>query len=264
VRGEGPGERIQYFKWSLNRENGKHMELWVSIDLLEGRVVRLVKGELENTLVYSSNPAYVASQLASTDVDGIHIVDIDAALNRGNNEQVIREILKNARPKMLQVGGGLRTMDRIVRMFEQGADRVVLGTILFRNGDLVRELVRIYGDERFLAALDFNAGGIVYEGWTMRSLMTIEEGLKLVDNLSLKYILMTSVERDGTLAGPDLTVFERISPEKRRNIYASGGITTPHEVKHLAQLGYRGVILGRAYYERLAPLKEYVKAAKVA
>ncbi len=240
------------------------MEIWVSIDLLEGRVVRLVKGELENMLVYSSNPAYVASQLASTDIDGVHVVDIDAALNRGNNEQTIKEIIKSARPKMLQVGGGFRSIEKIRRVLDWGVDRVVLGTLLFKAPEVVREIVDTYGRERVAGALDFDAGEIVYEGWTMKSLMKLEEGLRLVENLSLRYILMTSVKRDGTLEGPDLSVFERIPEHRRGDIYASGGIATPLEVKRLARLGYRGVILGRAYYEKLAPLKEYVKAAKVA
>lgn len=240
------------------------MEVWVSIDLLEGRVVRLVKGELGNMMVYSNNPAYVASQLSSTEIDGIHVVDIDAALNRGNNQEVIREIIKNAGGKLIQVGGGLRGREKINKVFEIGADRVVVGTILFKDRDLVRELVRDHGAERFVAALDFNNEGIVYEGWSMTSYMRLDEGFRLVEDLSLKYILMTSVERDGTLQGPDIRFFEKIPEEKRGSIYVSGGITTPREVKILSSINYRGVIVGRAYYEKLAPLREYVKAAKVA
>jgi phosphoribosylformimino-5-aminoimidazole carboxamide ribotide isomerase len=240
------------------------MEIWVSIDLLEGRVVRLVKGELGNMLVYSSNPAYVASQLASTDIDGVHVVDIDAALNRGSNEQTIKEIIKSARPKMLQVGGGFRNIEKIKRVLDWGVDRVVIGTLLFKAPEVVREILDTYGRERVTGALDFDAGEIVYEGWTMKSLTKLEDGLRLVENLSLRYILMTSVKRDGTLEGPDLSVFERIPEQRRGDIYASGGIATPLEVRRLARLGYKGVILGRAYYEKLAPLKEYVKAAKVA
>jgi phosphoribosylformimino-5-aminoimidazole carboxamide ribotide isomerase len=240
------------------------MEIWVSIDLLEGRVVRLVKGELGNMLVYSSNPAYVASQLASTDIDGVHVVDIDAALNRGSNEQTIKEIIKSARPKMLQVGGGFRNIEKIKRVLDWGVDRVVIGTLLFKAPEVVREILDTYGRERVTGALDFDAGEIVYEGWTMKSLTKLEDGLRLVENLSLRYILMTSVKRDGTLEGPDLSVFESIPEQRRGDIYASGGIATPLEVRRLARLGYKGVILGRAYYEKLAPLKEYVKAAKVA
>jgi phosphoribosylformimino-5-aminoimidazole carboxamide ribotide isomerase len=239
-----------------------YMELWVSIDILEGRVVRLIKGDLGNMFVYSNNPAYVASQLASTDIDGIHVVDIDAALNRGDNMEVLKEIVKNAEGKAVQVGGGLRTRERVEAVFKIGVDRIVVGTILFKNRELVKELVRDYGPERLVAALDFNSEGIVYEGWSMTSLMRVEEGFRLVDDLSLKYILMTSVERDGTLEGPDLRFFEKVPAERRGSIYASGGITTPREVKILSSIGYRGVVLGRAYYEKLAPIRDYIKAAK--
>lgn len=238
------------------------MELWVSIDLLEGRVVRLVKGDLGNMFVYSNNPAYVAGQLAATEIDGIHIVDIDAALNRGSNLEIIREIVKNAKGKPVQVGGGLRSRERIKKVFELGVERIVVGTILFKDSGLVKELVKEFGPEKLIAALDFNNEGIVYEGWSMTSLMRLEDGFRLVDDLSLKYILMTSVERDGTLQGPDLSFFEKIPAERRTLIYASGGITTPREVKMLSSIGYKGVILGRAYYEKLAPIKEYIKAAK--
>ncbi len=239
-----------------------YMEIWVAIDLLEGRVVRLMKGDLGNMFVYSNNPAYVARQLASTEIDGIHIVDVDAALNKGNNIEVIKEIIKNAEGKAVQVGGGLRSRERVEKVFEIGAERIIIGTILFKNRELVKELVRDYGPERLVAALDFNKDGIVYEGWSMTSLMRIEEGLRIVDDFSLKYILMTAVERDGTLEGPDLRFLEKIPVERRGVIYASGGITTPREVKTLSSIGYRGIVLGRAYYERLAPLKEYIKAAK--
>jgi len=238
------------------------MELWVSIDLLEGRVVRLVKGDLGNMFVYSNSPAYVARQLASTEVDGIHVVDIDAALNRGDNLESIREVVKVAEGKLIQVGGGLRTHERVERVFRLGVDRIVVGTILFKDSWLARALVREYGEERVIAALDFNRDGIVYEGWSMTSLMSVEEGFRLVDNLSIKYILMTSVERDGTLQGPDVGVFEEVPRERRPYIYVSGGITTPREVRLLSRAGYRGVVLGRAYYEKLAPIKDYIKAAK--
>ncbi|MEM4590763.1 MAG: 1-(5-phosphoribosyl)-5-[(5-phosphoribosylamino)methylideneamino] imidazole-4-carboxamide isomerase [Nitrososphaerota archaeon] len=238
------------------------MEVWVSIDLLEGRVVRLVKGELENMMVYSNNPAYVARQLSATEIDGIHVVDIDAALNRGSNLEVIKDIVKNAGDKQIQVGGGLRTREKIQKVFDIGADRIIVGTILFKGRELVSELVRDFGAEKFVAALDFNREGIVYEGWSMTSYMKLDEGFKLVEDLSLKYILMTSVERDGTLQGPDMGFYEKIPLEKRRVIYVSGGVTTPREVRALSRINYRGVILGRAYYEKLAPIREYVKAAK--
>ncbi|MCS7145534.1 MAG: 1-(5-phosphoribosyl)-5-[(5-phosphoribosylamino)methylideneamino] imidazole-4-carboxamide isomerase [Nitrososphaerota archaeon] len=238
------------------------MELWVSIDLLEGRVVRLIKGDLGNMFVYSNNPAYVAKQLASTEIDGIHVVDIDAALNRGSNMEVIKEIVKNAKGKTVQVGGGLRTKERVEKVFETGVDRIVIGTILFKDKALVQELVNNYGPDRLIAALDFNNEGIVYEGWSMTSLMRLEEGFRLVDDLSLKLVLMTAVERDGTLAGPDIRFFQKIPAERRSHVYASGGITTPREVKMLSGIGYRGIILGRAYYEKLAPIKDYIKAAK--
>jgi len=108
------------------------LEVWGSIDLLGGKVVRLVKGDPTSTIVYSNNPLHVARKLSSLGLDGLHIVDIDAALGRGRNTEIIKSIIENTNMKT-QVGGGIRTFETAASLLDMGVSRVVIGTALFTN-----------------------------------------------------------------------------------------------------------------------------------
>ncbi|MEM2003553.1 MAG: 1-(5-phosphoribosyl)-5-[(5-phosphoribosylamino)methylideneamino] imidazole-4-carboxamide isomerase [Nitrososphaerota archaeon] len=237
------------------------LEVWGSIDLLGGKVVRLVKGDPTSTIVYSNNPVHVARKLSSIGLDGLHIVDIDAALGRGRNIEIIKTIIENVNIKT-QVGGGIRTVEMATSLLEMGVSRIVIGTALFTNQQLIKDILGSYDSEKVVAALDYGKGGVVYKGWSLIAHMTLEEGYNMVKELSIKYVLATAVERDGTMMGPDLELLSKLSPEDRAITYASGGISTPQEVSELAKLNFKGIILGRALYEGLVPPGDLVKAAR--
>jgi phosphoribosylformimino-5-aminoimidazole carboxamide ribotide isomerase len=237
------------------------LEVWGSIDLLGGKVVRLVKGDPTSTTVYSNNPLHVARKLSSLGLDGLHIVDIDAALGRGRNTEIIKSIIENTNMKT-QVGGGIRTFETAASLLDMGVSRVVIGTALFTNHKLVTDIMSSYGPERVVAALDYGRGGIVYKGWSLVAHMNLFEGYSLVKELSIKHVLVTAVERDGTMMGPDLELLSKLNPEDRAITYASGGISTPQEVSELARLSFKGVILGRALYEGLVPPSDLIAAAR--
>ncbi len=237
------------------------MEVWGSIDLLEGRVVRLVKGDPTNTVIYSNNPIHVARKLSTLGLDGLHIVDIDAALGKGRNTEIIKTIVENVNTKT-QVGGGIRTLEIATKILDMGVNRVVIGTALFTNHKLVSDIISSYGPERVVAALDYGRGGVVYKGWCLKAHMSLIEGYNMVKELSLKYVLVTAIERDGTMTGPDIESLSKLAPEDRAMTYASGGISTPQEVSELAKLNFRGIILGRALYEGLVPPNELISAAR--
>jgi len=237
------------------------LEVWGSIDLLGGKVVRLVKGDPSSIIVYSNNPLHVARKLSSLNLDGLHIVDIDAALSRGRNTEIIKTIIEKVGIKT-QVGGGIRTLEVATSLLDMGVSRIVVGTALFTNHKLVTDIISSYGSERVVAALDYGRGGIVYKGWSLVAQMNLFEGYRMVKDLSIKYVLLTAVERDGTMMGPDLELLSRLSPEDRAMTYASGGISTPQEVSELVRLNFKGVILGRALYEGLVPSNDLISAAR--
>ncbi len=237
------------------------MEVWGSIDLLGGKVVRLVKGDPTSTIVYSNNPLHVARKLSSLGLDGLHIVDIDAALGRGRNTEIIKSIIENVNMKT-QVGGGIRTFEMAASLLDMGVTRVVIGTALFTNHKLVTDIVSSYDSERVVAALDYGRGGIVYKGWSLVAHMSLFEGYSMIRELSIKYVLVTAIERDGTMMGPDLELLSKLKPEDRAMTYASGGISTPQEISELARLNFKGIILGRALYEGLVPPNDLITAAR--
>ena len=239
------------------------MEVWASIDLLEGNVVRLIRGEMGNAIVYSTKPLHVVRKLTSYGFDGFHIVDLDRALGRGSNFELIRNILPELRGFKVQLGGGMRDRDSIKDALALGVDRVVLGTVLVRSPSLVRELVEEYSGDRFVAALDYDqTGSVVYNGWTSRARMRLEEGYAQVRALGIRHVLATSVANDGTLSGPDLVRLKELGEEERSITYVSGGISSVSHIRALKSLGVKGVVLGRVLYEQLVSPRSLIEAAR--
>jgi len=247
----------------LSMSHPRSVEVWASIDLLEGNVVRLIRGEIGNAIVYSTNPLHVVRKLTSYGFDGFHIVDLDRALGRGSNLETIRRILQELRGFKVQLGGGMRDRASIGEALALNVDRVVLGTVLVTSPSLVQELVQEHSGERFVAALDYDPSGtVVYNGWTSRAAMQLSEGYRLVRSLGIRYVLATSVANDGTLSGPDVGRLSRLSPEDRAMTYVSGGISSVSHIRELRSLGVRGVVLGRVLYEQLVSPRNLIEAAR--
>lgn len=239
------------------------MEVWASIDIMDGKVVRLVRGDPSNVIVYNSNPHRVLQSFESMRFDGVHVVDLDAALEvRGDNLELIRDLVRGVERVQVQVGGGLRDRERISRLLRVDVDRVVLGTIIFTDPGSVSSLIRDFGPERFVAALDYRGRNIVYKGWRDKTDISLREGYELVLNMGLRNVLTTNTDRDGTLSGPDVLCFSSLPPEYKSITYVSGGITTPKHVIELRRLGVKGTIIGRALYEGIYLPSEFIEAGK--
>ncbi len=225
--------------------------------------MRLIRGEVGNVIVYSTNPVHVVRRLTSYGFDGFHIVDLDRALGRGSNFELIRRMLPELKGFRVQIGGGMRDRESIEGAFALDVDRVVLGTVLVRSPSLVRELVEEYSGDRFVAALDYDqTGAVVYNGWTSRARMGLKEGYERVRTLGIRHVLATSVVNDGTLAGPDIGRLAELDEEERGITYVSGGISSVNHIRALRSLGVRGVVLGRVLYEQLVSPKSLIEAAR--
>ncbi|MCS7094960.1 MAG: 1-(5-phosphoribosyl)-5-[(5-phosphoribosylamino)methylideneamino] imidazole-4-carboxamide isomerase [Thaumarchaeota archaeon] len=239
------------------------MEVWASIDILEGNVVRLVRGEISNAIVYSTNPLQVARRLMNYGFDGIHLVDLDRAMGRGNNIELIKRLIQEFRGIRVQVGGGMRDRRSIEEVLSVGAERVVLGTLVFTEPNVVAALISDHSPERFVAALDYDhTGRILIRGWSSAANMELSKGYELVTNLSIRYVLATSTFRDGTLLGPDLETLSALDPEQLSMTYVSGGVSTVEHVRTLSSVGVKGVILGRVLYENLVHPLSLISAAR--
>src|ERR687896_1866634 len=225
------------------------MKIIAAVDIMEGSVVRLVRGDPANKIIYGSNAAETAQKWEAAGADILHVVDLDAALDTGkNNAQVISEVIKSVQIPV-QVAGGIRSVEAIEEMLGSNkAAKVVLGTLAYKNPDLIRQLTR-KRLEKIVISVDQVNNMVVIQGWKERS------GTKLVDainqflSMGVHEFLLTSVERDGTLEGPDLGTLSHACTFNGAKIMASGGITSLLDILRLRVVGCSSAILGRAIYD---------------
>ncbi len=232
------------------------MELWVSLDLMKGNVVRLVRGDPSNVIVYSNKPLETALQWQSMGIDGLHIVDLDAALGLGNNLNIIIQIAKNVNIP-IQVGGGLRNIRDVDNMLKI-ANRIVIGTGLFIGQINSSELLQ-YGAERIVIALDHKNGKIVINGWKKELQLELTSMLKDLWHQGFRLFLSTNTTKDGTLSGFDSSIIKKLEKVYLEGIYVAGGISSINDLIELKNLGVRGVILGRALYDGIIKINDIFK-----
>lgn len=221
-----------------------------AIDIMNGEVVRLLRGDPKDRTIYYSDPIHVAKQWEGQGAHMLHVVDLDATLSLGNNTGIIREMADSVSIP-IQVAGGRRTQ-KSVHDTLQYADRVVIGTLALDTGAL-RELINRY-DDRLVVSLDHNKGRIASHGWQhITDNMLMPTMLSLVE-LGINQFLVTNIERDGTLSGPDLETLSEVC--RISNVIASGGISGIDDILHVMELSPYGVILGKALYEGLVTIPE--------
>ncbi len=225
-----------------------------AIDLLGGRCVRLTQGDYGQSKVYSTDPREMVRRFAGAGARRIHVVDLDAARGRGDNSAVIVDLL--GEPGLeLQVAGGVRTEAAVDSMLERGAHRVVMGTAAVTDPALLAHCAERH-PSRVLAALDVRAGLPAVSGWTETVPVTIEALISRWEALDLAGIIVTSIERDGMMAGPDLETVARVRKLTHLDLVYSGGVTSVEQLTQLAAAGAQAVIVGKAIYEGRITLEE--------
>ena len=224
------------------------MKIIPAIDLMDGKVVRLYKGDPGQKTVYGDNPVEIAKKWESAGADILHLVDLDATLGIGSNLDVIKEILESVLIPV-EVAGGLRTRS-LVSEVAKLSERIVLGTLAFKDRFLLKSLLSELGPEKIVISVDHKDGEIVINGWQK------DTGIKLIPaineflEMGFTEFLLTNVSRDGTMNGPDLEFLEQACNLPKANIIASGGISNLDDVKDVKEKNAFGVILGKALYEK--------------
>lgn len=223
------------------------MKIIPAIDLMAGQVVRLYKGDPKQKTVYSDDPIQIAKRWEEDGADMLHLVDLDATLGLGSNISVIKKILKEISIPV-EVAGGLRD-ESIISEIADISSRIVIGTLAFKNKELLKKILFSLGSERIVISVDHKDGEIVTHGWQKNI------GIKLIDaineflKMGFTEFLLTNVSRDGTLEGPDLKFLEQSCNLDKTNIIASGGISNIQDVMDVREKNPFGVILGKALYE---------------
>lgn len=234
------------------------MKVLAAIDIMNGDVVRLTKGDQSTKKVYSNDPVQVAKKWAKDGADMLHIVDLDAVFgNESSNLSIISEILDSVNIP-IQIGGGIRNTEIFEKIVKMGFSKIVVGTMAYRNVNELRLLSKNYGD-KIVISLDEINGKVMIEGWKSSSDYKVEDAINKFNKLGISNFLLTSIIKDGTLSGPDIVTLNSINTDRKSKIIASGGISSLVDVLRVRSIGCDSVILGKALYEERLDIKK-VKA----
>jgi len=235
------------------------MKVIPAIDLMGGQVVRLYKGDPKQKTVYSNDPIKIAKKWETNGADMLHIVDLDATLGIGSNLDIIKNILSEISIPV-EVAGGLRNESLILDVIKI-SNRVVLGTLAFKNKELLKKLSSSLGPEKIVISVDHVNGEIVIHGWQDKTGIKLIDSIKEFLEMGFTEFLLTNVSRDGTMQGPDLEFLEQACNLERANVIASGGISNVNDVNDVKEKNAFGVILGKALYENKVTIEETKKIA---
>jgi phosphoribosylformimino-5-aminoimidazole carboxamide ribotide isomerase len=225
-----------------------------AIDLFGGRCVRLVKGDYNLPTVYSDDPLEVVDEFVQAGAARLHVVDLDAARGTGDNQAVIESILRRSSVEV-QVAGGVRSGEAVDSWLATGAHAVVMGTAAVRDPRLLERCTRRHPG-RVLTALDVRDEKAAVSGWTETEPVMIGSLLARWDRLPLAGVIVTCIDRDGTLSGPDLVTLSRVRSMTSLPVYYSGGVSSLDDIAHVAAAGAHAVILGKALYEGRITLED--------
>jgi phosphoribosylformimino-5-aminoimidazole carboxamide ribotide isomerase len=236
------------------------MKSIAAIDLINGQVVRLINGKLENKIIYSNDPLEIAKRWESDGVDSLHLVDLDLALDTGkNNTELILKIVDTVKIP-IQIAGGIRSLNTINKLLEKNKLlKVVIGTMAFKNPEVIKKITKKRLG-RIILAVDHNKENIMISGWKEFSGMKLFDAVELYQNMGINNFLLTNIDRDGTLEGPDVETIVRINKKfKDIKIISSGGISNILDILKLRNTKCHAVILGKALYDNKLSIHQVQK-----
>ncbi|MEM0340774.1 MAG: geranylgeranylglyceryl/heptaprenylglyceryl phosphate synthase [Acidilobaceae archaeon] len=235
------------------------MEVHVALDVYKNKVVRMIEGKPENVIVYSNDPLSMGLKLLDSGLKRIHLVDLEATIETGKISENALKLAKELKScgAFVTIAGGIRSFEDFKKALDV-ADRVVVGTGVHKRMMKVEEVISAGGD-RAVLALDVRSGRLAISGWKESLSLSVTEGLNFYSNLGFRLFLLTDVERDGKLSGPNAKTLVLIPQEYRGSIIYAGGISSINDVRLLAREGFRGVVVGRAFYEGTVTLEELLE-----
>lgn len=235
------------------------MRVILALDLLEGKCVRLERGDFRKVKVYSEDPLLVIEEMVKKGAKDFHIVDLDGArYGVPRNFEYVKKIRERV-DGYIQVGGGIRDKETVKMYTELGIDGVVVGTKAYTDPDFLPSLKDSKG---IILSVDVLNGKPMVMGWVKEAEIDLLQILKLAEESSVSALLVTAIERDGTMSGPDLDVLKEIMSMTRIPVIASGGVATLKDLESLKNIGVEGVILGRAIYEKKIEVEDALKFGK--
>lgn len=237
------------------------MIIFPAIDIMDGKPVRLLRGDFDTAEQVAEDVLTTAKQFARVGCTWVHMVDLDGSLQKKPvNADPILQVVKHT-PLKVEVGGGIRTMEDIAFYLDRGVDRVILGSVALKNPELVQQAVDAYGD-KIAVGIDAKQGMVATEGWTEDSQMDFIELAKAMEKMGVATIIYTDIGRDGTLSGPDVQGLDRLNKAVGCNVIASGGVTTITDILVMKDKKMYGTICGKCIYKKTLDLREAVGICK--
>ncbi|RLF10257.1 MAG: 1-(5-phosphoribosyl)-5-[(5-phosphoribosylamino)methylideneamino]imidazole-4-carboxamide isomerase [Thermoprotei archaeon] len=237
------------------------MKVIPSIDIVSKKVVRLYMGDISKATMYYTKPIEALRRWEREGADVIHVVDIDAAYGRGSNAETVLHLVSEANAE-IQVAGGIRSVDKALMFIEAGAARVVIGTVFIEKPEVAERIMENVGGDRVVVALDHVDGRIAIRGWSTVTNRLVVDEVKRARDMGFKWVLISSVTRDGTLTGIDEKTLREAASIGGVNVLAAGGVSSLEDVEKAKRAGVYGLIVGRALYEGLISLREAIKIGR--
>lgn len=230
-----------------------------AIDLKDGKVVRLLKGDFDTVHQVAEDPVETARAFAAAGAKYIHMVDLDGAKSGERvNSAIVRSVAEQT-GMQIELGGGIRSMADLEAVFDMGVWRAVIGSAAVTDPEFVREAVAKYGD-RIAVGVDTQNGKVKTAGWIEDSGLDYIAFSQSMEQLGVKTLIFTDIETDGALSGPSYTRLEALQKAVSCQIVASGGVSNNQDIERLAAMGLYGAIIGKAYYAGTIDLAKAVKA----
>jgi phosphoribosylformimino-5-aminoimidazole carboxamide ribotide isomerase len=233
------------------------MRIIPAIDIIDGKCVRLSKGDYDTKKIYNENPLEVAKSFEAHGIQYLHLVDLDGAKSsKIVNHKVLEQIASKTSLK-IDFGGGLKSDTDLKIAFESGASQITGGSIAIKNAVLFKEWIAKYGSDKIILGADANNEKVAISGWLEESKEDLIPFIQSYQENGIQYVICTDIAKDGMLEGPSFELYQKIvSQTNGLKLIASGGISTFDELPKLAEIGCEGTIIGKAIYEGRITLKQ--------
>lgn len=232
------------------------MKIIPAIDIIDGKCVRLSKGDYDTKKIYNENPLEVAKEFESFGIQYLHLVDLDGAKSKHIVNQKVLETIAKKTSLEIDFGGGLKTLEDIEIAFRSGAKQITIGSIAVQDPDFCFELIEKYGSDKIILGADCENRKIKTSGWLEESQLDVIDFILKYKNKGIKNVICTDISKDGMLQGASDELYREIVEKTAVQLIASGGISCIENVEQMKKIGCSGTIIGKAIYEGRISLQQ--------
>jgi phosphoribosylformimino-5-aminoimidazole carboxamide ribotide isomerase len=232
------------------------MRIIPDIDIIDGKCVRLTKGDYSTTKIYNEHPLEVAKQFEAHGIKHLHMVDLDGAKAKSIVNYKVLELVAGQTSLKIDFGGGIKSDEDIKVAFNSGAQQITAGSIAVKNKEQVLQWLKAYGADKIILGADCRDKKIATQGWTETSSLDVIDFIKDYEQAGITSVICTDISKDGMLEGASETLYKEIMAQSAIKLIASGGVAHIDDVHSLAAMGCEGAIIGKAIYEGRITMKQ--------